>query len=209
MLFPQSFLIQPSVANQEAILTCQGKSRTRIHSCELCTQSHWRKRQVASFHASSIPGATRVHLRETAFAAFLIAAVTHRSPHRSWSSAKQLTALAPPGLSQCKTASGQHAQKVNPINLKQNKAAEILVNLATLFPVQLHMRFTRLLNSTLQLMPRTRQQLLFSQWRLETVSLNCRWLISMKSKQDMSGNPCKATCHDQPWSAELASHFTD
>lgn len=132
------------------------------------TPGHTKGRsKLLLFHASKTWGNTSP--RETAFAAFLVSAITYRSPLLSWSSTSQLTVLTPWGFSQCRIASHQHAQKINPIYLKQHKPAEILVNLPTPLQARLHMRFAWLLNSTLQLMPCTRQQLPFSQWRLETV----------------------------------------
>lgn len=119
------------------------------------------------FHASSRPGP-----RDRPFAASLKSAIPHMSAPLSWPSANQFTALAPPGFSQCQSASGQQACKINHIDLKQDKSAEALVDLPTHCAP----------GTTPQEAGMADAMLPFSQWRLEMVSLNCRQLISMKSK---------------------------
>ena len=136
--------------------------------------------------------------RETAFAAFLGSAITHWSPLLSWPPANQLTALAPPGLSQCKTAPGQYAQKISPIDLKQHKPADIWVMyLCSRYSVTwgLHGYWVVLFNWCHA--PDSSPLSANEGWK-QLVSLNCRQLSSMKSKQGMS----RPTHGHMPWPAQ-------
>lgn len=120
-----SFPIQSSSANPEIILICRCKSRTWMHFSQ-CTalsstkSGHTKERsEPLPFHASSRPGP-----RDRSFAASLKSAIPHVSPPLGWPSTNHFTILPPPGLSQCQTACGHHAWKMNHIDLKQPKSAK-------------------------------------------------------------------------------------